>query len=501
MAATRFLLWLLPSPLTTSVARNAAAPSDKIAALDGLRGLACLIVLHEHWTCAVDDPWREYALKDLATGFMWKPFVILSWGGEAMVNLFFVISGYVLSYRPLTLLYSNEYQRMYESIASSVFRRAFRLWLPTMAAILLIALLTRMQVFEPARHIYHRLNRAQVKAFEASTNVTRMVEQGLVSKRPKPLLLREPPLLWANSTIEQGLQAIMECCLLVKASAGGEVSKPELFAYDPHVWTIPVEFRSSITLFNLVIATSMFTSRWRLLVHGTALLYCSLQGYHTALFIAGMVVAELDVIRKTSERRQSRQPLLGEKPPPSNTVRLSQRLAPIAAAWSLCFFVGLYILSIPFIEPVTATPYVFLALVLPRYVAEKNKLIRSLGAVMTTWSCVNFQMVAPIFNSSIAQYLGRISFALYLTHGLMIRSLGYVLIWNLRSWCGAYVREETSLSQFIFIWVGGYIVLLPTCLWVADLFWRSVDAPSVRFARWLERRLRRPLTRIPQDRH
>jgi peptidoglycan/LPS O-acetylase OafA/YrhL len=432
---------------------------------------------------------------------MWKPFVMLLWGGEAMVNLFFVISGYALSYKPLSLLYASQYQKMYEGIASSVFRRAFRLWLPAMAAVLLIAFLTRMHAFEPARHVYSRLNRAQVKAFEASTNVTRLLELGFEAKGLKPLLVREPPPPMANSTFAQGLDAIRECLLLVKASTAGEVKAHDL-VYDAHAWTIPVEFKSSITIFILAVGTSKFESKWRLLLHGTVLFYCTLQGYRTSLFVAGMILAEIDLIRKHLERvAKSRVlgPLLGNPLPQGSAPRQSEQFDTRSVAWGLCFVIGLYILSIPFIEPVTASPYVLLAKLLPPCVVEKNKLIRSIGAVMTTWSCVHFGMVTPILNSGIAQYLGRISFALYLTHGLVIRSLGYVVIWKLRAYSGAYVRERTSLGQFVFIWLCGYIVILPVCLWMADLFWRSIDTPSVKLARWLEQQLVRQQERKARD--
>ena len=486
------LLWLIPSPFLRSTNSKTSTSSDKIAALDGLRGIACLVVLHEHWTCAIDDPWRTYALSELTTGLMWKPFIVLLWGGEAMVNLFFVISGYALAYKPLSLLHSSQYQKMYESIASSVFRRAFRLWLPTMAAILLIALLTRLQMFEPARDIYMQFNKAQVTAFEARTNITRLLELGFEANGLKPLLLREPPPPMANSTLHQGWDALRECFLLVQASSAGDV-KAEDFVYDAHVWTIPVEFKSSITIFILAIGTSRFSSRWRLLLHGVVVLYCAQQGYRTFLFVAGMMVADLDLIRKHRERVANLRafgPLLGA-PSTYSKPTSSQRFDTTSAAWGFCFLVGLYVLSIPFIEPVTASPYVFMANLLPAYVVEKNKLIRSVAAVMTTWSCVHFGGIAPILNSRIAQYLGKISFALYLTHGLVIRSLGYVVIGRLRAYSGAYVRERTSLGEFIFIWVCGYVVVLPVCLWAADLFWRSIDTPSVELARWLELQLRR----------
>jgi hypothetical protein len=77
-------------------------------------------------------------------------------------------------------------------------------------------------------------------------------------------------------------------------------------------------------------------------------------------------------------------------------------------------------------------------------------------------------------------------------HGTVIRSVGYVLLYHLRVWTGATIRENTSLGQLIFLWVAGYALILPLCLWLADLFYRYVDVTSVNFARTLEQRLKRP---------
>ena len=498
MTTSRFLRWLIPSPFSNSTFSKPYASSDNIAVLDGLRGIACLFVLHEHWTCAVDDVWLPYALGELATGLMWNPFVILLWGGQAMVNLFFVISGYVLSCRPLRLLHSEDYQKMYEGIASSLFRRTFRLLLPTMAAIMLVAALTQLRAFEPARLIFDTLNTGQAEAFEATTNVTRLIEAGIVPGGYRTRLLREDPPPMAKSLFEQGIHAFKECSFLFKNSAAGEASQQDIFVYDKHVWTIPVELHSSMVLLILVMGTSMLTSGWRLFLHGTVLLFFVLQGYRSiGLFIGGMMTAEIDIIGKHfrfEHASTSRKfgPLLCYQASPYNTSLSVRRFDAASTAWSISLIAGLYFLSVPFIEPVTASPYVFLAELLPDYVAEKNRLIRLIGAIMTTWSCVHSSIVGPVLKSSIAQYLGKISFALYLTHGLLIRSLGYVVIGRLRGLTGASVREDTSVGQFVFIWVCGYIIMLPSFLWTADLFWRSIDAPSVRLARWIEQRFSRP---------
>ncbi|OAL30274.1 hypothetical protein AYO20_08848 [Fonsecaea nubica] len=510
-AVHRLLLWLTPSfaSRSKSVKASTSTPADKISALDGLRGIACLIVLHEHWTCAVDDPWRPYAMPKLATGFMWMPFVMLSWAGEAMVNLFFVISGYVLSYKPLGLLYSSGPQMMYECIASSVFRRAFRLMLPTMAAVVMIATLTQLRAFEPARYVFNDINTAQMEAFDARNNVTQMIEDGLFADNPRPRLMREDPPPLSETFAAQVSDVVTEFYMLAKGSVPGEPSQHDYFVYDAHIWTIPVELKSSLAIFILMMGTSMLTSGWRLFFHSVLAGFCAVQEYRSiCLFVGGMIIAELDLMRKHLGRpgqSQRQGPILGHQslsassaPSPYKIFGWLQHQDVASAAWGLCFVFGLYILSIPLLEPVTIPPYVHLARLLPAYIADKNRLIRLFGAVVTTWACVNSDIASPIFLNKVAQYLGRISFALYLTHGMLIRSLGYVVIGRLRSLTGAYVREDTSLAQFVFIWLFGYLMMLPFFLCVADVFWRSVDVPSVKLARDIERRLRRQQHRQQQ---
>lgn len=413
-----------------------------------------------------------------------------------MVNLFFVISGYVLSYRPLSLLYSSDFQRMYETIASSVFRRAFRLWLPTMAAALIIAILTQMRFFQPAMHVYRFLNKPHYDPYEDFTTAVELLGNEASANRTmlKSLhLVREKPPILANSTFNQALIFSQDLFLLVTTSAKGEVGKTDVLAYDAHFWTIPVEFKSSMAIFTLMMGTSKFETHWRLLLHAIVFLYCASQGYPTACFVGGMIIAEMDLIRKDNDhapKSKDREGILGKDPLAHEDA--TQRLDESQFAWGLCLIFGLYFLSIPYVEPVRAWPYYIFANIIPDYVHDKNRLIRLFGAILTTWSCVHSRIAEPFLNSGIAQYLGRISFALYLTHGSLIKSLGYVIIGRLRASFGALTRETTTLNEFMFIWVCGYMIMLPLLIWIADVFWRSIDVPSVQFARWLERRFKSP---------
>src|ERR1700760_339690 len=64
-----------------------------------------------------------------------------------MVAIFFVISGYVLSYRSLKLAREGKPIQLLDSLASSVFRRWLRLHLPVLDSTFTAFLLTRYSLW------------------------------------------------------------------------------------------------------------------------------------------------------------------------------------------------------------------------------------------------------------------------------------------------------------------------------------------------------------------
>ncbi|KAH0036597.1 hypothetical protein KCU78_g1876, partial [Aureobasidium melanogenum] len=109
----------------------------RTAYLDGLRGFAALLVFslhHQVW--GHSGTGGEFILEN---AFGWNgvyqlicfPGIrILFSGGHLAVAIFFVISGYVLSVKPLTLLQSGDMMKMSENLASALFRRWLRLYIP-----------------------------------------------------------------------------------------------------------------------------------------------------------------------------------------------------------------------------------------------------------------------------------------------------------------------------------------------------------------------------------
>jgi hypothetical protein len=141
--ASRFLLWryvLYPAylcllSLPPKVVRGEGLrPKKKLGStsyLDALRGIAALIVVNHHAL-----PYWNMALFKY-------PFFIVLLAGRGMVDIFFVISGYVLGLNLLKLIRARDTDRLLHQFASSMFRRYLRLYLPTFLITFISMLLVR----------------------------------------------------------------------------------------------------------------------------------------------------------------------------------------------------------------------------------------------------------------------------------------------------------------------------------------------------------------------
>ncbi len=149
----RTFVFLTPSFLQGRHAREQICPAklSPTAYLDGMRGLAALFVFFCHyfyqafviaegWGC---DTTNYHILK--------LPFLRLWYQGPPAVCVFFVISGYALSYRPLKLIRSRSFADFSTTMSSLVFRRGIRLYLPTAISTFMIIGLLRIGAYEWTR--------------------------------------------------------------------------------------------------------------------------------------------------------------------------------------------------------------------------------------------------------------------------------------------------------------------------------------------------------------
>lgn len=121
------------------------------AYLDGMRGLAALVVFFCHYSYQGFIIAESYGCGDSNYAWFKLPIIRLFYQGPAAVCIFFVISGYALSYRPLKLIRSQSNSELLETLSSLVFRRAIRLFVPSIVSTFMIVCLLRLGAYEPTR--------------------------------------------------------------------------------------------------------------------------------------------------------------------------------------------------------------------------------------------------------------------------------------------------------------------------------------------------------------
>ena len=118
----------------------------------GLRGIAALYVVFSHMTIAFARYIIVPAISDGGPSFwMQRPILRLVAQGPAWVACFIVLSGFVNSLRPIKLAKSGQVETALLNLATSSFRRSFRLFLPALTAAVLSWFICQLGAYETAR--------------------------------------------------------------------------------------------------------------------------------------------------------------------------------------------------------------------------------------------------------------------------------------------------------------------------------------------------------------
>jgi peptidoglycan/LPS O-acetylase OafA/YrhL len=111
--------------------------------------------------------------------------------------------------------------------------------------------------------------------------------------------------------------------------------------------------------------------------------------------------------------------------------------------------------------------------------------------------------VKGFFETRFNQYLGRISYSLYLIHGPVLWTLGdrlYLAVgWTrdnkvegLLDWFNLWPLSKAGPLGLEPSFLIPHLVLLPFTFWLAEIATRLFDKPSIRFARWAYRKVLEP---------
>ncbi|EXJ60676.1 hypothetical protein A1O7_04829 [Cladophialophora yegresii CBS 114405] len=403
------------------------------AYLDALRGYAALIVFFYH----------SYPLPSLWVFQNVFFFRVLFRGGPGMVAIFFVISGYVLSYRMLVMIHNRDTAKLLDCLASSTFRRWLRLYGSTGVATFVAMAITYLGWFGP--HATERKDTLHEQLWD-------WFNDWLYSSDPFAHLQG-----WIH---------------------GGAFGSRYLY----QMWTIPVEYRGSMVVLVFCAASCKLSTRSRwIALWVVVLLAYYWRAVYVAEFLAGTFIADLALLpRPERVGRLLPQAETSEKQPPSGGWP-GHGLAGKLGCIVMCT-VGLFLLSQPDdpdTNPAIPFPWPYLLRLVPSWYGEAMYTFWvSIGAVLLIFALDNYPALQVPFRWSFSQYLGDLSFGIYCMHIIVLEGLFKPI---LNPW-----REKTLgegyLACFAIEAVGTICVL-----WMADHFTR-LDKLVVRFGRWLQRR-------------
>lgn len=422
------------------------------AYLDGLRGFAAFLVYwhhHELWSHGL----MRDAIFERGYGFDGQhyfsalPFVRNFFGGgHYAVATFFVISGYVLSVKPMRLIHAGEQEKLADNLASALFRRWLRLFMPLIATTFL---------FMTSWHAF-----------------------GIWVDSAKPQSNYRDEFWWWYAEVKN---------FSFIYHLGGE---PWL-SYNFHLWSIPVEFKGSMVIYTSLLAFSRCTRKARLWCQVFLIFYFVyiVDGTHYALFSAGMLLNDLDLLAMKDELPN----WLAQLEPFSKHIFYS------------LFVVSFYLGGVPVhtkdINDLAKTPgWYFLSFLKPQAVYDYKWFYLFWAGVFLVVSVPRIPWLKRFFETRFCQYLGRISFALYLVHGPILWTIGdriYTAVgWGrepqitmLANWVNKFPLPMAGPFGLEIAFLLPHIVLLPLTLYVAEISTRMFDEPSVTFPNWLYKKV------------
>ncbi|KAH8601694.1 acyltransferase 3 [Bisporella sp. PMI_857] len=404
------------------------------AYLDGLRGVFACLVFVENFS----RPWQKglYHAYGERDNHVWLQLpIIRAVHSGPSVAVFFLISGYVISYKPLLLIRNRSYENLGNILTTSVFRRGPRLFLPALVSSLYIAITTQL---------------------------------GLLRIPSKDMTGHKP----------QGLS--------VFSSFGDQMEEYARFArdeltnvwnwqqrkttYDSSLWTIPVQFRASIAIFVILLGTSRLQSSVRKYFLVLLFVYWMLHGqWEVSTFLGGMFLAERDIEQIASLSLGHHDGIYEKRRGGVTYLRKCFLL--------FCLLVALHLGSFPQVSAEKAPGFMWLA-----QLSENDNNWKAYSALLLIYTLGRSPSLQKLFLTSFAQYLGKISFSIYLVHGPMLQTFGYALV----PYAWKYTGKSTA-AQYQSGFALAFLVMAPLVIYVADLFRRVVERPCLCLVWWFEK--------------
>ncbi|KAJ3528758.1 hypothetical protein NM208_g10061 [Fusarium decemcellulare] len=405
--------------------------------LDAMRGIAALCVFFEHFLLPFwGNIFYSYGgHKD--TSIFQLPIVRLLYSGSPMVCIFLVISGTAFSLKLARLMEKGDWDLLYRTIESMILRRGIRLLVPSLLVSFTLMLMAHMHLCDIQSAVPYEgppelLEEFWMKQPQFLPSIWHQVREWSDFTVAKVLI----PSTWRGTT------------------TGRDYGDLEHVEYGSQLWTVAVEYWSSILLFATLLGTARLRPAWRLSLFAVLFAFSFwISRWDFALFLYGSILAST--------------PAFQMKMLPS-----TRTIPSTCFCISLLLF-GLHLASFPELGGANTPGFAWLCLV-----SSNSRFWQSIGAALTVATVGNIKAVRRILSCSLLLYFGRISYALYLVHIPLLLTLGWRLVPKIWELTGRQTNVEECAGLAV-----SFFILLCLLVWMADLICRFVDEPCVLFAR------------------
>lgn len=271
--------------------------------------------------------------------------------------------------------------------------------------------------------------------------------------------------------------------------------------YDPNLWTLPMEFSSSMVIFLFLMACSRLYSKVRIGLAASLIVYLQYYFDFPALhmFLSGMLICDLHFeIHKTlskwaNERSGSIILSAAACVRVKAVFRIMDRIMDsfkhlyiFGRVFSLLvFFFALWILSTPELNYGVHQSWGYVTLSSWISAWYGDHLLSPYGAILLVLILDHSPFLQPLFTNRFAQYMGKISYSLYMIHGPLLWSVGL----KLGHFTTDHVTGADNDLNYTLGMMLAFVLWWPIAIYLSDLTFRHIDRNCVWVSKWVYEKL------------
>ncbi|TVY44706.1 hypothetical protein LOCC1_G004622 [Lachnellula occidentalis] len=381
---------------------------ENVKWVDGVRGFASLLVVFTHLCRGFDeDIFKPTSAEGATPRIAQLPIIRILFQGRVGVTIFSLVTGYVCALKPIRQFRAGNHEAAFTSISKSALRRIPRLFLPTTIATVIIWFICQLGAFNVAKH-----------------SDSWWIDQTSPNSSPN---------IW--EALKQLLYHIITTWTI------------QWNIYDANQWTMLPLLTGSIWIFMMMIATAYVKPRYRMMVEMAFFTYFyACNDPFGMQFFYGAFLSDLSQCPGHVSWCQARQ-------------WTSRFLAPAL------IFLGLLLASYPEDEPQWIRWSAFMKetadWIFPAD-AKTARFYSGIGLQFVTLGIHFSPSAKTVLSNKYLLWFGKNSFAVYLLHGTLLRT---VLVWL---YYGMHVPADVMVEDKL------ERGILPLCGRVRFWFWLPI---------------------------